>query len=116
MKTEYAPTLNIAVHYTPELHEKIKTVVNRIEEMAKEHGVVPKMTPSFNTKPSTQYNRIASFTYFSSPSETIVVSTVLVESDFRKLDDMEWIEAISQQDNAMKAFHAELKTYMASLK
>jgi hypothetical protein len=39
-----------------------------------------------------------------------------MDSDFRKLDDAEWIEAIAAQDNALKAFHAFLKQYVQSLK
>lgn len=116
MNAAYNPTLTVAIHYTPELHEKMKPIVEHIEALAQENDVVVKTVPSFNTKPSTQYNKNVLHTYFSSPSETIVVSTILVESDFRKLDDMEWIEAIAQQDKSMKAFHDALKKYVATLK
>lgn len=116
MNELYRPTLSISLHYTPELHEKIKPILEHIEKLATEREIVPKMTPSFNTKPHTQYNKNVLHTYFASPSESIVVSTVLMESDFKKLSDMEWIEAITDQDNAIKAFHADLKQYVQSLK
>ena len=116
MNPEYRPTLQVAIHYTPELHEKIKPILEHIEELAKTHEINPKMVPSFNTKPSTQYNKKTLHTYFASPSESVVVSSVLLDSDFRKLNDEEWINAIAQQDKAIHAFHAALKTYVLTLK
>ncbi len=112
----YKPQLTISIHYTPDIHEKIKGIVEKIEVLAAENHVNANVVPQFNTKPSTQYNRHALHKYFSSPSESVIISTLFTDSDFRKLDDSEWIEAVAAQDNALKAFHAFLKQYVESLK
>jgi hypothetical protein len=116
MNPEYKPSLTVSIHYVPDIHEKIKPIVEKIEAMANETEVTVKVVPQFNTKPSTQYNRHALHKYFASPTESVILSTLFVDSDFRKLDDAEWIEAIAAQENALKAFHAFLKQYVETLK
>ena len=101
MKPELQAILHATLIYKPELHERIPTVVQHIEDIAKKHDIVPKITFQFHTEPRSQWNKKPTYDYYENESESLVVSALFVEPDLRKLDDEEWTAIVTAYDKML---------------
>ncbi len=116
MKPELQAILHATLIYKPELHERIPTVVTHIEDIAKKYNVLPKITFQFHTDPRSQWNKKSTYDYYENESESLVIGTLFVEPDLRKLDDEEWAEIVTVYDKMLNGIKKDLKTYIYSYK